>query len=215
MDMDKYNLPRGYISYSAYTLWKSSKKGYRNRYYLNEEGFQTPQTMFGKATDEHLDNGGKIDGVIEMSHNQYKIEAEHEGLNLLGYLDAFDEPTLQILERKTGHLNPKGKAPWDRMKVRRHKQLVYYSILVEKKFGEVNEEVILQWLETRFKDESREFDGHILTTKSRKLELTGKIETFKRVIKDWERKVLLEDILLVAEEISNDYTEWKNQQTKK
>jgi hypothetical protein len=204
----KYNLPKPHISYSQYVLWKSSKDGYRKRYYLKEEPFKTVETEFGKKTDAHLDGGGKIEGIIEYSHNQYRIEVEYKGLRILGYLDGFDEETFRILERKTGHKNPKGKVPWDRMKVRRHKQLVFYSAIVELKHGSVHPEVILQWLETEFQEETREFDGHTLKTKGRNLKLTGNIETFKREIKNWEKEKMLEDILLVAEEITADYLLW-------
>lgn len=200
-----YNLPRPYLSYSAYALWNSSKNGFRKRYYLNEKPFETRETLFGKATDLHLDSGGKIEGVIDYSHPQHKIEVTYKGLNLLGYLDSFNEEDFRILERKTGHRCPKGKVPWDKVKVRKHKQLVFYSTLVELKYGKVHPEVILQWLETEFKDKCIEFDGHILKADKGELALTGKIETFKRRINRWERVAMLKDMLRTAKEINDDY----------
>lgn len=208
VDMSKYNLPKHYLSYSAYALWKSSKEGFRKRYYLNEKPFETKETLFGKATDLHLDNGGTIEGVLTYSHPQHRIEVEYKGLPLLGYLDALNMEDLRILERKTGHKNPKGKVPWDKVKVQKHVQLVWYSALVELKYGKVHPEVILQWLETDFVAKTMEFDGHILSAPKKDLVLTGRVETFKRKVAKWERVKLLKEMLTVAHEISDDYTEF-------
>jgi hypothetical protein len=208
-----YNLPKKYLSYSAYSLWKSSKEQFRKRYYLNEDPFETPETRFGKVigamveNNEHLfhEYAGKI---LNYPHKEYKIEVEVGGLKLLGYLDQFDDTEYKILEMKTGHKNKQGKVPWDRIKVQKHTQLVFYSLLVEKKFGKVHSEVILQWLETDFVDKTIEFDGHILSAKSRELQIISEPQTFKRKIHKWERVKLLRDILQTAEEISADYTNW-------
>jgi hypothetical protein len=207
--MNIYNLPRGYLSYSAYHKWKTSKDQFRRLYYENEKPIETVETRFGKKTDSFIDDGGIIEGVVNYSHNQYKIEAEYNGLKILGYLDGFNEPNLAILERKTGHKSKTGKVPWDTVKVRRHDQLPFYCLLVKLKHGAYNPDVILQWLETDFKDETREFDGHILTGKVKKLHLTGEIATFNRHIEQWELDRLLVDLLNVAKEITEDYENYK------
>lgn len=205
-----YNLPRGYLSYSAFTLWQSDKDRFRKKYYLGEDDFQTAETIFGHQIAKKLEDGEKIEGVKEYEKAEKKIEVQLiEGLKILGYLDGFTEDTLKIVELKTGHVNKDGKAPWDNLKVRRHKQLVFYCLLVNLKYGKYNPDVTLQWLETEFKEDQIEFNGHILTAKSKTLELTGKIETFERHIEQWELDKLKEDIIKVAEEISNDYTLWQ------
>lgn len=208
----KYNLPKKYLSYSAYSLWKSSKEQFRKRYYLNEKPFETRETILGKETDKFLDSGGNIEGVISYSHPQHKIEVEYQGLPLLGYLDSFNMEDFRILERKTGHKCPKGKEPWNKIKVQKHVQLVFYSALVELKYGKVHPEVILQWLETDFVDHTIEFQGYTLTSKKKDLKLTGRVETFKRRISKWERTNLLKDLLATASAISDDYTQWQEDQ---
>jgi len=210
----KYNLPRNYLSYSAYNLWKSSRDQYRRRYYLDEDPFESHETRFGNKIGAMVEENRHHDDpvvsqIINYPLKEHKIEVEHQELNLLGYLDQFHDTEFRVLEMKTGHKNKKGKSPWDNVKVRKHKQLVYYSMLVKLKYGQVHPEVILQWLETEFKDDTTEFDGHILKSSTEELILTGRIETYKRVIHDWEIDKMIEDVLLTAEEISNDYTEWK------
>ena len=207
---NKYDLPRDYLSYSAYSLWKKDKNKFRRKYYENEKDFENAETIFGKKIAKALEDGKSIKGVEKTKHPEYKIEAKLEdGLKILGYLDDLDEDTLQIREFKTGHLNAKGKAPWDAVKVRKHKQLVFYCLLVKLKFGKYNPLTILEWMETVFLDEKIEFSGYILTAKTKKLGLTGKVEKFERTIEEWELEKLKDDIILTAKEITEDYKLWK------
>jgi hypothetical protein len=200
-------------------MWNKSKEAYRKRYYLNEDPFETPETRFGKVigamveNNEHMfhEYAGKI---LNYPHKEYKIEVEVSGLKILGYLDQFDDTEYKILEMKTGHKNKEGKVPWDKIKVQKHKQLVFYSLLVEKKFGKVHPEVILQWLETDFVDKTVEFDGHTLSARSRELQIISDPQTFKRKVFKWERVKLMREILKTAEEITNDYAKWKKDNLK-
>lgn len=205
-----YVLPREHLSYSQYQLWNSSKEGYRKRYYLNEKPFETRETLFGKTIGKLVeDNLHKDDAIvsriIDYPIKEHKIEVTYKGLPLLGYLDQFDDAEFRILEMKTGHKSPTGRAPWDRVKVRKHKQLVFYSVLVKLRYGKVHPDVTLQWLETEFRDRVIEFDGHALVSDRGDLALTGRIETFTRRIREWERQAMLKDILRTANEIHNDY----------
>jgi len=202
---EKYTLPRGYLSYSAYSLWKKDKEAFRRRYYDNEKPFETAETIFGKSIATHLEELKSIDGLTVYSHPEYKIEVELNGLNILGYLDSFDPARFRFKEFKTGHLNPQGKAPWDKVKVQKHEQLVFYSMLIEMRHGRVDPLCELSWMETEFVNKSMKFEGHILHAESRELRLTGKIQTFKRKIFKWEREKLKKEIIKIAKEISDDY----------
>jgi hypothetical protein len=211
--MNNFNLPKKYLSYSAFSLWQKDKGAFRRKYYLGEPSFETWETIFGKTIAERLEKGDKIDGVEQVPIAEYRIELDLvPGLRLLGYLDGFDDEKLKITEFKTGHLSPDGKAPWDKLKVRRHKQLVFYAMLVLLKFGKFNPWVTLQWLETKFKNKSVVFDGHELVSESKELELTGLVKTFKRRICKWEIEKLKEEVLKVAEEISEDFSSWQKDQ---
>ena len=212
----KYNLPRKYLSYSAYKLWCSSPTGFRKRYYLNETPFRTPQTEFGKLVGQMIeDNDRKHHAILEEIINypikEHKIEVEYEGLPLLGFLDQFNPEDLAIMEMKTGHRNKKGVCPWDRLKVRKHEQLVFYCMLVELSEGRYNPKTILQWLETRHREEKAHKGGRVRLGDEAGIELTGEIETFERNIEQWEVDKMKEKVLQVAQEISDDYTEWQKE----
>lgn len=188
------------LSWSGYYTWKTSHDTYRKRYYENQKPFETVETIFGKRVAEALEEDDSVIG----SETCIKIELKR-GLKLLSYLDSFDEETYTIQEFKTGHLDSTGKVPWTNLKVAKHKQLDFYSMMVKKKFGKVNNHVTLIWLETRFKTKDTEFDGHVLSTQSRELELTGKKVEFKRKITQWERDKMEKEVLKVALEITKDF----------
>lgn len=211
----EYNLPKGYLSYSAYALWKQSPARYISKYFEGEDDFRTVETEFGKKIAEQLETE-RDDGIIPYTKSEYDIKEELDpGLFILGRLDGFDEDTLKVSEIKTGHKNKAGKSPWDNVKVRKHKQLPFYCLLVLLRFGKYNPDVTLQWLETEFIKETREFAGHVLeeTGKGRKLRLTGYRESFDRHIEQWEIDVLKEDIIKVAKEISDAYEQFRKRDT--
>lgn len=199
----QFNLPKPYLSYSAWTLWKNNKNEFRARYYEGKPGIETVETVFGKKIARQLEEDESIPG------SETRIELEViPGLMLLSYLDEFDEATLSITEHKTGHRNKDGKVPWDMVKVHKHKQLDWYSMMVKKKYGKVNNKVRLVWHETRFKTKTVEFAGHTLTSDSRELELTGEKKEFIRTITEAERQKIEKDIISAALEISKDYEEY-------
>lgn len=199
-------LPKGYLSYSAYHLWKKDKQAFRDRYYDGKKPFETVETIFGKKIakmmeDDHIE----LRHVPHYSKTEYALTAELEGVKLLSYLDSFDPEDIRFLDHKTGHVDKEGKPPWNRVKVQRHEQLVFYSMMLKLKFGKVHPVCHLIWLETKFKNKSIGFEGMELEAQSRELYLTGKMIKFRRYIYEWERTKLKKEILKIAQEISDDY----------
>lgn len=201
--MNKYNLPKGYLSWSSYKLWKTSKEQFRKKYYYDTHyDLNTVETIFGKCIAEKLEKREKVlDGVLLCSHPEYKISAKFKGITLKGYIDCFDPKTLQIIEYKTGY------KPWTKSLVHKHKQLDFYCLMVLLKFKKYNPNVILQWLPTEVIQGKK--TGVIRTKK--KIKLTGDVKTFKRKICKWEIEKLKRDVLIVAKEISADYTKFVHQ----
>lgn len=206
--------PRDYISYSSYMLWKTNKEGYRDRYYRNKPNFETVETIFGKRIGEQVEKEDiashpTLAKIPNYPVKEYGIEIEIDGLKVKGYIDQFDPTTLAFVEMKTGHRDWKGKAPWDSVKVRRHFQLPWYSMLISEKHGKAHPFCHLVWLETAFKRSELDFQGHKLVSITRELELTGVVEIYKRRIAKWERDRVKALILEAAEEIHEDYKNYE------
>ncbi|MGV8131605.1 MAG: hypothetical protein ACP5N7_05905 [Candidatus Pacearchaeota archaeon] len=208
--MNNNKLPRGYISYSAYKLWKTSKDSFRKRYYENEEPFETIETKFGKKIAEWLESDDpRVRHVPNYLNREYDLDKVIEGTRVIGRLDGFDKDRLKFLDHKSSHCDKDGKPPWNKAKVRQLDQLPFYSMLIKEIYGKVDNVCHLIWIETEFQENTIEFNGHILKAKGRELYLTGKVKKFRRVIREWERKKIKEDLLKVIKEIEEDYEAYK------
>lgn len=216
-------LPKKYLSYSAMDLWLRDKEEYRKRYYMNAPYFSTPYTEFGNLVGGALERRewnhpvlAPVRGKVPQgTHPEHKLEVEIAGVPILSYLDDFHLQTYAIEEYKTGIRDANGKPPWDRVKVRKHKQLTLYTLMVWRKYGCFNEKIQLTWMETAWGwvNNEVEFGGTIIKQAEKSLYLTGHAETFPRIIREWELLRMEQIIRTVAEEISEDYKLWqKNHQ---
>jgi len=202
---------RTYLSYSAMNKWKSNKESYRARYYRGEPDHQNIEMLYGKFLAQHLEDGGKIKGLKLYDKSEEALHVKLGDVELKGYVDSFDTKKIRFIEIKSGHLDSKGNSPWSDLKVAKHSQLVWYYMMLRMKYGKCNPLCHLIWLETEFKVNSIEYAGHVLTGQSRDLQLTGKIQKFKRKIEEWEVKKLKKEILIAVQEIHEDYLNYKNQ----
>ena len=208
-------LPKGYLSYSAMSLWERDPESYRKRYYMGEPYISTPYTDFGNKVGGALETGEFFDPVLEqvprLSEFEHKIEMDVAGVPFLMFLDSFDPDTLKILEYKTGIKSKEGKDPWDRVKVRKHSQLSIYALGVRTEFGEYNPDVTLVWMETKWStiDQTQTFGSKTFQQRVPGLRLTGHVQEFDRHIAEWELDRMETIIKKNAEEISNDYKKWK------
>ncbi len=151
--------------------------------------------------DDHSD----LRHIPRYDKPEHKIEIDLDGIKVMGYLDSFGEKECCFLDYKTGHLSKDGKVPWDRVKVAKHEQLPFYSMLIKEKYGKVRNSCEIVWLETAFKKKKKFVMGNEMESDTEELYLTGKMVIFKRTVLEWERKKIKEDIKKIAKEISIDY----------
>lgn len=205
-----FGLDKPYLSYSAIRLWQQNKESYRKKYYYGEPDFPTVYTQFGKKIAELLEKRDFTDypqlaKVPFYSISEQSIEIEIEGVPIKGFLDLYNPETFSIGEVKTGIVHRTNGPPWTAVKVRAHEQLPFYSLLVKKKFGKVNNKLHLIWLETQFIKTQEQVGSRILEGEGRELELTGHMKIFPRSIPQWERNRIQDLIVTTAKEINEDY----------
>jgi len=201
----KYTLPKPYLSHSQMQLWLKDREAYKQRYYLNGPSFENAETIFGKKIAKMLEDGVKdpvLDRVPRYKSMEHRIEILVGDVPFLGVMDSFSPHFKRIIEYKTG------KIPWDDVRVRKHDQLIVYSLLSKLKYGKVDPWLRLVWMETRYKIETQMIGSRQMEGESNELEFTGKIEVFWRRVAEWERKKMRETIQKVAEEISEDYSKF-------
>lgn len=200
-----YGWNKDTLSWSAFSTWLSSKDQYRLRYYFEDRpSFQTPETMFGNHIGKLLEESHvDVAHIEQYSHPEHRIQVTIEGVKLLGYIDSFDPEKNRFLEYKTSHKNKKGEHYWNAVKVAKHKQLDFYSLLIQKKYGSVQNECKLIYMETE--ETPLKYKGRELEAMNKGLRLTGEVKEFKRVIEQWERNFMQQEIKKIAKAIRTDY----------
>lgn len=196
-------LPKKYLSYSAIELWLQSPSKYRKKYYENATSHASPEMAFGKQIALLLENAdSSLAHIKQYSQPEYLLDITIEDVPFIGYIDSYEPSTHAFLEYKTGH------APWDAIRVHKHLQLSLYSLALEVLHGKVQDECELIWMQTE-KIAKKQL-GLTTHEESHGIKLTGVVETFPRVIKQWERDRLREQLVEIATAISEDYQTYKN-----
>lgn len=159
---------RDYISYSQYTLFKTSPKAYYEKYVTNKKSFGTKYQNFGKKLMEDLEFGEmksippRLRKLVKANIVEHEITVSPKGVgkDFFGIVDAINEPKTHLYEIKTG------KHPWDEVAVKRDEQTLFYAMLIERKYKVIPKATLI-WAETEDND-----DGTI--------RFTGKVEAFVR-----------------------------------
>lgn len=202
---NKYYLPKPYLSYSAISSFMSYPADFRARYYENKPMIVTPELAFGKRIGELLEhNDVSMKHVLRYDTAEQELKFEVDGIPILGYIDTFDSIKHKVGEYKTG------KTPWTQGRVDKHLQLDIYSLGVETIFGNVDDECVLVWLETE--RVNRPQGGRIQHGREYEIQFTGKVKEFVRTITKEERENAYNTIIRVAQDISEDYTDWLSTQ---
>lgn len=197
-------LPKPYLSYSSINLFLTNKEEFRNRYYLNIKSPENKFSLFGKEVHKALESG-QFPHIPRYKKSEFPISVDILGIKVLGYLDSFEPSRKAFLDFKTGTYKPDGSPRWTELEVQKSLQLPFYSLLLQQKFGTVQNLCKLVWLITRSKKKFIEFEGHQLESESDELELTGEFKVFNRRIEQFERDTIRELIVKTAQEISEDY----------
>lgn len=205
---EKYFLPKPYLSYSAISSFMSYPADFRARYYENKPMIVTPELAFGKRIGELLEhNDESMKHVLRYDTAEQELKFDVDGIPILGYIDTFDSVKHKVGEYKTG------KTPWTQARVNKHLQLDIYSLGVETIFGSVDDECVLVWLETQKRELPQ--GGRRTHAGAYEIEFTGKVKEFVRTITKEDRENAYNTIIRVAQDISEDYTDWLSSQEQK
>mgnify|MGYP003672322695 FL=1 len=152
-------LPDGNMRYSLFEAWLSNKQKAMERYFLPPEqrvNFTNKWMAFGSHVADSLEQRPipwwlakiKVFDAIDKKdpdkklkehrlvydENEYRIIHEIGGFMMRGTLDTYDHELHKFADHKSV------KATWTQGKTNKHKQLVFYSVLVEEKHDWVDEE---------------------------------------------------------------------------
>ena len=206
-----YNLPKNYLSSSACDLWERNPQDYREKYYLNQKGFSTPYTQFGKDFADDIErHPEKYPNIPKGSIGEFPVKWVIEGVPVLGYLDSFEPSTKSIFEYKTSV-----NSSWNEVKVRKWKQLPFYAMCIREMFGDYDHNVKLVVMETEWGESCRETQFGTKVIRECEKVLVFKEGTvdkpiiFNREIEPWEVDKMKERLVNIAEAVSKDYTSYQ------
>lgn len=204
-------LPKKYLSYSQVSLWLFDKNKYRERYYQGVQERPSKELLFGSAVAKGLESKIiDIPGLIQLPVQEEQINVEIGGVPFFAYIDQFDPLDFKFREIKTSKNRPDGTPGWTQKRVNEHMQLDIYSLLIEEKYGAVEDLCFLDCICTRNKIKKMEFEGNTLESVSSEVELTGEIITFPRVITQIERDRMRALIPSIAREIEADFAKYNS-----
>jgi hypothetical protein len=223
-------LPRGYISWSAMTLWEKSPARFEKEYFAGGERLDTKYLKFGKSFAQYVEELCDLEkelgsreaaaqavvskhGLNSIAHDiflrlpmletsEQKIIVEIDGVKVLSYLDSSQLNPVLFKEYKTG------KHPWDRAKVQKHGQLAFYATILHAFTGEMPEYCDLVWIQT--KEAENEYKEGFYSGEDKPIEFTGEMKEFRRNFQFAEVERMRKRIRKNAEEISEAYEKFRN-----
>lgn len=159
---------KDYISWSQYSLWKTSKREFWKRYELEEN--RSANKFFDKGKEladalEYGDEGISCDQMLtpvialipKLSIMEHKVECVlSNGEKTLSFLDSCSSDLQEFFEYKTG------KIAWTQEKVDKHQQLLFYALSLYISSGRTTvPKSTLYWIETEQTEQGLRYTGVI------------------------------------------------------
>ena len=144
--MPKLILPKPHLSWSQLSCWEQNPTRYRKEYFECGKKLDTKYLRFGKGVAELIEKGlhkELIPDLVVYDTPEFEIRTEVNGVPILAYIDSYDSKNNVFREFKTGI------QPWDRARVIKHGQLLFYAVTLKHKIGKAPEYCDLDWIETK------------------------------------------------------------------
>ena len=192
--MELHTDDRPIIRFSMFDKWWANKQEAMERYFPSEPPQYTNDWMeFGSRVADALTQNPLPDWIAHLAlpdydMQEYRIIEDFDGYLIRGSLDRYSSHLHKILDDKCA------KTMWSKNKAQKHVQLDFYSVLVEKRHGWVDDESHIHCIPidkdengiVRFTGEPPVLLPHI-TTQAMRDELREKIiNTAKDITICWE-----------------------------
>jgi len=201
--MQKILLPKKYLSPSQMEMWEKSPDRYKAEYFERGRKLMTKYLEFGSKIHKMIEDGEykeTLPGLKVYDQRELEIRTEINGVPVFFIIDGYDNDHT-FGDYKTG------KRPWTQAKVQKHNQFLFYATGLRVVNGVMPRYCETHWIETK-EDPVKE---HSFWKNDKKVELTGRVQTFRRYFDERELDRMEKDILRVAQEISEAYIAFINE----
>jgi hypothetical protein len=198
---DKLILPRNHLSASQMECFIKSPGRYRKEYFENGPRLTSKYLSFGKKVHELIENDKYkelLPDLVVYDVRELEIKCDVLGVPTLSYIDSYDPINNVFRDTKTGIV------PWDRVRVIKLNQLLFYAVALKHSIGKTPEYCHLDWIETKESKTEAEVDDFWRTNET-ELNITGRLLTFQRNFNEKELERMENLILKTAENISEAY----------
>lgn len=186
------------------TCWLKNKDRYRREYFEGAVKLDTKYLRFGKGIATMVEEGTYKDllpDLVVYPVTELEIHTTIAGVPILAFIDNY-HPDLNVFrEDKTG------KVPWSQSRVQKHEQLVFYAAALKSFKGSIPEYCHLDWIETMEDTGEGDFWAEV----EKRVTITGKVLSFKRVFDAREIDRIEALIAKTAQEISRAYKSFINE----
>jgi hypothetical protein len=201
-------LVKPHLSWSQLSCWLQNPARYHREYFEGGKKLDSKYLTLGKNIATLIENGQHKDLLPDLEcydSPEYEIKCLVRGVPILSYLDSYNKvatievPANVFLEFKTGIVK------WDKTRVQKHDQLVFYATALKWSMGSIPEYCDLIWIETKERPkESQDFwrDG------DKEVYVTGRTVSFHREFDSREIERMENLIEKVAWEISSAYQDY-------
>ncbi len=205
---EKLILPKPHISWSQLSCWLQNPTRYRREYFEDGKKLDSKYLTLGKNIATLIENGQHktlLPDLLCYDTPEHEIKCLVDGVPILSYLDSYnkvatiDTPANVFREYKTG------KIPWDRARVQKHDQLVFYATALKWSMGEMPQYCDLDWIETK---ETTSETTDFWREGDKMVHVTGRVVSFHREFDIRELERMEELIVKVAWEISDAYQDF-------
>lgn len=165
------SLPHDYLSHSQMVLWQSDPVKYKALYFDGRDELRTTNSgqKFGKevadALEANRDTGDILTDAAMLLLPKYDLmdqsfiaEFKEKGgpwLKIIAKPDTFNTITHEFRETKTG------KQPWTQSKAQKHPQMIFYAIAIWLKYGTMNTNAYLDYVQTEQTPDGIKPTGHV------------------------------------------------------
>lgn len=113
-------------SWSQHSSWDWDAEDWFGRYVLGAKSDSSAAMEFGNTVGDSLGTPEQMIDMPILPHKEFEIRAKLAGVELLGFLDFYDDEIPKIQENKTSS----NVAKWNQKSVDTHGQLDYYATLL-------------------------------------------------------------------------------------
>jgi len=199
-------LPKPHLSWSQLSCWLSNPARYRKEYFENSDKLDTKFLRFGKNIAELIESGQHKELLPDLEcydSPEFKIECKIMDLvPCLSFIDSYNAVATPHVPANVFREYKTGKIAWNKAKVQKHDQLVFYATMLKWSTGNMPEYCDLDWIETK---ESANESVDFWRESGKIINVTGRIISFHREFDEREIERMEQLIVKVAYEISDAY----------